>query len=62
MRPVLLSRLAAGKKTIVSTNLSASEMEERYTPQVVSRINGEYDTVPFRGRDIRLIKKEQRYS
>ena len=59
---IINSRLAAGKKTIVSTNLSAAEMEERYTPQVVSRINGEYDTVPFRGRDIRLIKKERRYS
>ncbi len=59
---IINSRLSAGKKTIVSTNLSAAEMEERYTPQVVSRIGGEYDTVPFRGRDIRAIKKEQRYS
>ena len=58
---IINSRLAAGKKTIVSTNLSASDMEERYTPQVVSRISGEYDTVPFRGRDIRAIKKELRY-
>ena len=58
---IINSRLTKGKKTIVSTNLSAGEMEARYTPQVVSRIFGEYDTVPFRGRDIRAIKNERRY-
>ena len=58
---IVNSRLTSGKKTIISTNLSASEMAERYTPQVMSRIGGEYDTVPFRGRDIRAIKKERRY-
>jgi len=59
---IVNSRLTSGKKTIISTNLSASEMSERYTPQVMSRISGEYDTVPFRGRDIRAIKKERRYN
>ncbi len=58
---IVNSRLSSGKKTIISTNLSAEEMSARYTPQVVSRIFGEYDTVPFRGRDIRAIKKEKRY-
>ena len=58
---IINSRLSAGKKTIVSTNLSAEEMAARYTPQVVSRIFGEYETVPFRGRDIRAIKKERRF-
>ena len=58
---IINSRLTAGKKTIVSTNLSAEEMTARYTPQVVSRIFGEYETVPFRGRDIRAIKKERRF-
>lgn len=57
---IVNSRLTSGKKTIISTNLSAAEMAERYTPQVMSRISGEYDTVPFRGRDIRAIKKERR--
>ena len=59
---IINTRLTAGKKTIVSTNLSAAEMAERYTPQVVSRLGGEFDVVPFRGRDIRAIKKERRYS
>ncbi len=59
---IVNSRLTKGKKTIISTNLSAAEMSERYTPQVMSRIGGEYDTVYFRGRDIRAIKKERRYN
>jgi len=59
---IINSRLSEGKKTIVSTNLSAEDMAARYTPQVVSRIFGEYETVPFRGRDIRAIKKERRYT
>lgn len=58
---IINTRLSAGKKTIVSTNLSAGEMAERYTPQVVSRLGGEFDVVSFRGRDIRAIKKERRY-
>jgi len=59
---IVNSRRTSGKKTIISTNLSAAEMAERYTPQVMSRISGEYDTVYFRGRDIRAIKKERRYN
>jgi len=58
---IINSRLASGKKTIVSTNLTAEEMAARYTPQVVSRLSGEFDVLPFRGRDIRAIKKERRY-
>ncbi len=58
---IINSRLASGKKTIVSTNLTAEEMAARYTPQVVSRLGGEFDVLPFRGRDIRAIKKERRY-
>lgn len=59
---IINSRLASGRKTIVITNLSAEELAARYTPQVVSRLSGEFDVVPFRGRDIRAIKKEKRYS
>lgn len=58
---IINGRLIAGKQTIISTNLSAEEIAARYSPQVVSRLSGEYDTVYFRGRDIRAIKKAQRY-
>ena len=51
------SRLINGKHTIMSTNLPNAELARRYTPQISSRILGEFHTVPFVGNDIRLIKK-----
>ena len=58
---IINSRLTANRKTIVSTNLGDAELAARYIPQIVSRINGEYETLLFMGRDIRAIRKEQRY-
>jgi len=51
------SRLNAGKKTIISTNCSDEELLRKYTPQICSRIKGEFLRLPFVGRDIRLLKK-----
>jgi len=59
---IVNSRLAANKKTIISTNLSPEEMAQRYTAQIVSRISGEFETLLFVGQDIRVIKKQQRLS
>lgn len=53
------TRLIGGKQTIISTNLSDEELERRYTPQIVSRIRGEYEVLQFVGRDIRAVKKER---
>lgn len=53
------SRLLSGKKTIVSTNLSEADMERIYTPQICSRLAGEYQELPFVGRDIRLQRRER---
>ncbi|MBR5343497.1 MAG: ATP-binding protein [Oscillospiraceae bacterium] len=50
------SRLNAGKKMIVSTNCSDEELQKKYTPQICSRIRGEFLRLPFVGRDIRLKK------
>lgn len=58
---IINSRLTTGKKTIISTNLSDAELAARYIPQIVSRLGGEFDTLLFMGRDIRAIRKEQRY-
>ena len=55
------TRLNEGKKTIISTNLSQEELAGRYSPQIISRLEGEYDTLLFLGRDIRAQKKEKRY-
>ena len=59
---IIDSRLTANRKTIISTNLSDAELAARYIPQIVSRIGGEFDKLPFMGRDIRTIRKERRYS
>lgn len=54
---LLNTRLVNGKKTIISTNCSDEELQKKYTPQICSRIRGEFLRLPFVGRDIRLIKK-----
>ena len=51
------SRLVTGRKTIISSNLSSGELAARYSPQISSRVEGEYHVLNFCGRDIRLLKK-----
>ncbi len=51
-------RLAKGGKTIITTNLGEDEMRRRYSPQTVSRLEGEYLIINFAGKDIRAIKRE----
>ena len=51
------NRLVNGKKTIVSTNLSNEELNRRYTPQIASRILGEFQCLPFVGTDIRRLRR-----
>lgn len=52
------SRLVQGKKMIISTNLSDEELEKRYTPQICSRLAGEFLHLPFAGQDIRRLRRE----
>lgn len=52
-------RLLTGKKTIVSTNLQPEDLPRVYTPQIASRLLGEYQDLPFVGTDIRLLRKER---
>lgn len=54
---IINTRLIGEKPTIISTNYSFSELEAKYNPQILSRIEGEYLSLPFRGQDIRKIKK-----
>jgi len=53
------TRLIYNRKTIISTNLSSKDMWRRYTPQIMSRLEGEYQVLTFTGSDIRQIKKER---
>lgn len=54
---IINGRLINGKKTIISTNLTADDMARKYTPQILSRLDGEYTLLPFVGRDIRRMRK-----
>jgi DNA replication protein DnaC len=50
-------RILAGKPTIISTNLNADEITQRYSPQIASRLRGTYRPLTFVGEDIRLKKR-----
>ena len=39
-------------------NLTDNEMVKKYSPQICSRIDGEFVKLPFMGQDIRKILKE----
>ena len=56
---LLNQRMIAGKHTVISSNLDMDGARDRYVPQVASRLEGEFQELPFFGRDIRLQKKEQ---
>ena len=51
------TRLITKKKTIVSSNLTPDELFARYSPQIASRLSGEYTVLRFYGSDIRLKKR-----
>ena len=52
------TRLVAGRHTVISSNLSPAELSQRYSPQIASRISGEYHDLWFFGQDIRALKKQ----
>ena len=58
---IINGRILERKSTILSTNLKVdernNEIAKRYSPQIASRIEGEYQIMPFFGKDIRLLKK-----
>ena len=56
---IVNTRLMEKRSTIISTNLSPSQLGQRYTPQLASRIEGEYQLLPFVGDDIRKQKRER---
>ena len=56
---ILNTRLLTGKSTIVSTNLSPEEIGARYSPQILSRLQGSYETLVFFGDDIRQLKRRR---
>lgn len=53
------TRLTAGRRTVISSNLSMDEVRRRYSGQTASRLEGEYRVLPFYGEDIRLLRKQR---
>lgn len=49
-------RLNKGLSTVISTNLDLSDMDERYSPRLTSRILGEYKILPMPKGDLRRGK------
>ncbi len=53
------TRLTTGLRTVISTNCSDEELDRRYTPQLCSRIRGQFLELPFVGTDIRLLRRRR---
>lgn len=53
---IINSRINLGKPTIISTNLSHSELDRKYNERIVSRLTGCFVPLSFVGKDIRHIK------
>lgn len=55
---IVNGRILESKPTIISTNLSLGELSRRYSPQIASRLMGEYINLMFMGQDIRIQKSQ----
>ena len=57
---IVNDRLLSGKSTVINTNLPSHELGTRYSPAILSRIEGQYEVLPCFGDDIRLLNKQSR--
>ena len=53
---LLNHRLLAQKPMVITTNLTVDECAARYSPQIASRLYGEFVRRQFLGSDIRILK------
>ena len=53
---LLNERLLNEKSMLISTNLTAQEIAQRYSPQIASRMQGSFKGLTFVGEDIRIKK------
>ncbi len=54
------TRILSGRPTVINTNLSMKEIEDRYTARVSSRLIGCFNAYKFLGTDIRQQKAVER--
>lgn len=55
---LLTERLTEHRAILVSTNLNADEMARRYSPQIASRLQGNFRRLTFVGQDIRVLQSK----
>ena len=56
---LLNTRLVNSRQMVISSNLTLSQVGERYSPAIASRLTGEFYTLSFFGEDIRPKKKAE---
>ena len=54
---VIDTRICKGLPTVISTNLTAAQLSERYTGRIFSRLFGVYNPLLFCGKDVRFEKR-----
>ena len=57
---IINTRLIEQRSTILNTNIGIQSIAKRYSPQIASRLEGEYRCLAFVGEDIRQQKKRRR--
>lgn len=57
---LLSERLLSSKSMLISTNLNVEEIAKRYSPQIASRLQGDFKGLTFVGEDIRVIRSRER--
>jgi DNA replication protein DnaC len=50
---IINTRLITARKTLINSNLTLDELRRRYSAQIMSRLEGEYQVLTFYGDDIR---------
>jgi len=55
---IINSRILSGHPTIITANLAPSEISQRYSDRIASRLLGSYEHLHFIGNDIRILKKK----
>jgi DNA replication protein DnaC len=57
---IINARILSSSPTIISTNLTISGIQERYTERLASRITGNYLRYQFAGKDLRITVRKAR--
>lgn len=56
---LLNDRLMAEMPMVISTNLNVEEISRRYSPQIASRLCGNFARLTFVGEDVRQMRREE---